>query len=104
MSADRALFWTILGLQFALSLRAADTLDIYVLDADGGKAEIIRTPSGQTVLIDAGFPRPDDRDIKRIEEAAKAIGITEFDYLISSHYDVDHAGNIPALSKRIPVK
>ena len=104
MRIDRALLWFVLGLQLVPGLRAADTLDIYVLDTEGGKAEIIRTPSGQTVLIDAGFPRPDDRDIKRIEAAAQLIGITEFDYLISSHYDVDHAGNIPALSQRIPVK
>jgi competence protein ComEC len=104
MRTGSALLFVVLGLQFVPGLRAADTFDIYVLDVDGGKAQIMRTPSGQTVLIDAGFPRPDDRDIKRIEAAAKMIGITEFDYLISSHYDVDHAGNIPALAARIPIK
>src|SRR6478752_7742575 len=85
-------------------LQAADTLDIYVLDAEGGKAQIVKTPSGQAVLFDAGFPSADDRDIKRIEATAKLAGITSFDYFISTHYDVDHAGNIPALAARIPLK
>ena len=71
-------------------LQAADTLDIYVLDAEGGKAQIVKTPSGQAVLFDAGFPSADDRDMKRIEATAKLAGITSFDYLISTHYDVDH--------------
>ena len=85
-------------------LQAADTLDVYVLDAEGGKAQIVKTPSGQAVLFDAGFPSADDRDIKRIEATAKLAGITAFDYFISTHYDVDHAGNIPALAARIPIK
>jgi beta-lactamase superfamily II metal-dependent hydrolase len=85
-------------------LQAADTLDIYVLDAEGGKAQIVKTPSGQAVLFDAGFPSADDRDIKRIEATAKVAGITAFDYFISTHYDVDHAGNIPALAARVPIK
>jgi competence protein ComEC len=84
--------------------QAAGTLDIYVLDAEGGKAQIVKTPSGQAVLFDAGFPSADDRDIKRIEATAKLAGITSFDYFISTHYDVDHAGNIPALAARIPIK
>jgi competence protein ComEC len=85
-------------------LQAADTLEIYVIDAEGGKAQIVKTPSGQAVLFDAGFPSADDRDIKRIEATARLAGITAFDYFISTHYDVDHAGNIPALAARIPLK
>src|SRR6266550_8507585 len=85
-------------------LQAADTLDIYVLDAEGGKAQIVKTPSGQAVLFDAGFPSADDRDMKRIEATAKLAGITAFDYFISTHYDVDHAGNIPAMAARMPIK
>jgi len=85
-------------------VQAADTLDIYVLDAEGGKAQIVKTPSGQVVLFDAGFPSADDRDMKRIEATAKLAGVTSFDYLISTHYDVDHAGNIPAMAARMPIK
>jgi beta-lactamase superfamily II metal-dependent hydrolase len=84
-------------------LNAADTLDIYVIDVEGGKAQIVKTPFGQAVLIDAGFPGRDDRDLKRIEVAAKAAGVTAFDYVIVTHYDIDHAGNIPAVAARFPI-
>jgi competence protein ComEC len=86
------------------AVQAVDTLDISVLEVEGGKAEIIRTPSGQAVLIDAGFPSANGRDIQRILAAAKEIGITSFDYLIVSHFDVDHVGNVPALAAEIPVR
>src|SRR5580698_1460303 len=104
MRIGSALFCLVIGMHFAPIVRAADTLDIWVIDTEGGKAEIIKTPSGQAVLIDAGFPRPDDRDIKRIELAARDAGITAFDYLIISHYDVDHAGNVPAISTHFNFK
>jgi competence protein ComEC len=104
MKIGSALFCFMIGVHFAPIARAADTLDIWVIDAEGGKAEIIKTPSGQAVLIDAGNIRPDDRDIKRIELAAKDAGITTFDYLINTHYDVDHAGNIPAISTHFTFK
>ncbi len=56
------------------------------------------------MLIDAGYPRPDDRDTNRIVEAAEAIKIKEFDYIVATHYDADHAGNVPNLAGRIPAK
>lgn len=83
---------------------AADTLDIYVLDTEGGKAVILTTPDRQTMLIDAGYPMQNDRDTNRIVEAAESLKIKEFDYIVATHYDADHAGNVPQLAKRIPAK
>ncbi len=83
-------------------LPAVDTLDIYVVDTEGGKAVILLTPGGETMLIDAGYPTQDDRDTNHIVEAARAVGIKQFDYLVATHYDVDHAGNIPRLDAIIP--
>ena len=80
------------------------TLDIYVVDVEGGKAVIVTTPSGQSMLLDAGMPTPDRRDVNRVLAAAKAAGIKEFDYILTTHYDVDHAGNIPAIAGHIPAK
>ncbi len=34
--------------------RAARTLDIYVVDVEGGNATLFVSPSGQSLLIDAG--------------------------------------------------
>ena len=83
-------------------LPAADTLDLYVLDTEGGKAVIVVPPGGETMLIDAGYPTKDDRDTNRIVATAQALGIKSFDYIVATHYDMDHAGNIPRLDARIP--
>jgi competence protein ComEC len=89
-------------LVFSTALYAAKTLDIYVIDTEGGKAMLILTPSGQSILVDAGFPGFNDRDAIRIEEAARAAGIKKFDFLIVTHYDLDHVNNVPATVARIP--
>jgi len=83
---------------------AADTLDIYVVDTEGGKAMILRSPDGETMLVDAGYPTPDDRDTKRIVAVAQAAGIRQFDYVVATHYDADHSGNIARIDSRIPGK
>jgi competence protein ComEC len=81
---------------------AANNLDMYVIDTEGGKALLIVTPSGQSILVDAGFPGYNDRDAIRIEEAAKAAGVRKFDFLVVTHYDFDHLNNVPATVARIP--
>ena len=83
-------------------LRAAQTLDMYVIDTEGGKALLIVAPGGESMLIDAGFPGYNDRDAIRIEEAAQAAGVKRFDYLVVTHYDLDHVNNVPATVARIP--
>jgi competence protein ComEC len=87
---------------FSTALYAAETLDIYVIDTEGGKAMLIITPSGRSILVDTGFPGFNDRDAIRIEEAARAAGIKKFDFLIVTHYDLDHVNNVPATVARIP--
>jgi beta-lactamase superfamily II metal-dependent hydrolase len=76
-------------------------LEIYVVDTDGGKAALWIAPSGDTVLIDTGSPG--ERDLTRLKEAMSAAGVTKIDYLISTHYHVDHVGGLQGLVKQIPV-
>ena len=38
-----------------------DTLDIYWIDVEGGAATLIVTPARESVLMDAGWSRPDAR-------------------------------------------
>lgn len=48
-----------LSLFLVLPLAAAqvsDTLDIWVIDVEGGKAVIVKNPSGETMMIDGGMP------------------------------------------------
>jgi competence protein ComEC len=80
---------------------AAKPLDIYVVDTEGGKATLFVSPSGETVLIDTG--NPGARDLDRIMEVISGAGVTKIDYLISTHYHVDHIGGMQEFVKRIPV-
>jgi len=101
----RAMFKTVLTASWvvlvSLTLRAADTLDMYVVDTEGGKALLLIAPSGQSMLIDAGFPGNKDRDTNRIVEAAKTAGVKQFDYVVVTHYDLDHVNNVPSVAARI---
>ena len=80
---------------------ASKGLTVYVIDTEGGKAALWITPSGQTVLEDSG--NPGGRDTDRLMEAIKDAGVTKIDYLISTHYHVDHIGGVQELAKRIPI-
>ena len=90
---------TAFGVASALAQR--DTLDIYFVDVEGGQATLIVAPSGQTVLVDAGFPG--ERDAARIAEVAKVAGVTRLDYFVNTHYHSDHIGGIVPLVGKIPV-
>jgi beta-lactamase superfamily II metal-dependent hydrolase len=80
---------------------ASKGLTVYVIDTEGGKAALWITPAGQTVLEDSG--NPGGRDTDRLMEAIKDAGVTKIDYLISTHYHVDHIGGLQELAKRIPI-
>src|SRR4051812_17921191 len=79
-------------------INAADSLQIYVIDVEGGLANLIIAPTGRSMLMDAGSPPPatGERDSKRIAAAMQAAGLQKIDYFFSTHYDVDHLGGLPA--------
>jgi beta-lactamase superfamily II metal-dependent hydrolase len=85
-------------------LSAADTLEMTVVDTEGGKAIIMLTPAGESMLVDAGFPGNNGRDTKRIVAAAEELKIKEFDYILATHYDGDHVANIASVDAKIPAK
>jgi competence protein ComEC len=82
------------------------TLDIYVVDVEGGNATLFVPPSGESVLIDTGNVAPDAavRDAERIVAAAKDAGLTQIDHLITTHWHGDHFGGMAEVNKRIPIK
>ena len=80
---------------------AAKPLDIYVVDTEGGKAALFVSPTGQSLLIDSG--NPGGRDTDRLMAAVNEAGLKQIDFLISTHYHVDHIGGMAELVKRIPV-
>ena len=80
-----------------------DTLDIYWIDVEGGSATLIVTPQQQSILMDTGWDRPDDRDAARVEAAMRDAGIDRIDYFIASHFHTDHTGGVPALAERVEI-
>jgi beta-lactamase superfamily II metal-dependent hydrolase len=93
---------------------SARTLDIYFIDVEGGQSTLIITPSGQTLLVDAGFPstgtfssRPGDpanaRDPQRILAVARLAGVSRIDYLLATHFHGDHIGGVPELAQLMPI-
>jgi beta-lactamase superfamily II metal-dependent hydrolase len=94
----------ILGLLGASTLFSASrNLEIYWIDAEGGAATLIVSPSGQSMLVDTANRTPDDRDAKRIYAAAQQAGLKKIDILLTTHYHSDHIGAMPALAKLIPI-
>jgi glyoxylase-like metal-dependent hydrolase (beta-lactamase superfamily II) len=93
---------SILSLEPTTSARR--TLEFYFIDSEGGAATLIVTPSGESVLIDAGWADVDGRDAKRIQQAMQQAGIAAIDHLVATHYHQDHYGGIPDLSRLVTVK
>ena len=65
------------------------TLDIYWVDVEGGAATLVVSPTGESLLVDTGYPTEDDRDAKRIFAAAQEAGLARIDYLVITHFHRD---------------
>ena len=91
----------VLSLVLASPVLARD-LEIFFIDVEGGQATLVVTPSGESLLIDAGFGRT-SRDPDRIVAAMREAGVEQIDYLLATHFHGDHIGGIPELSSRIPI-
>jgi beta-lactamase superfamily II metal-dependent hydrolase len=90
----------------AASLNAAPNLEIYVIDVEGGKSVLLVSPSGQSMLFDAGWPAANNRlaSTERIVEAVEAAGLRRIDFLVISHFDIDHIGDITLLAAKVPIE
>src|SRR5580693_4535921 len=84
-------------------LAASQNLEIYWIDAEGGAATLIVSPSGESMLVDTANRTPDDRDAKRIFAATQDAGLKKIDFLLTTHFHSDHIGAMPALAKLIPI-
>lgn len=82
--------------------QARVTLDIYSIDVEGGQSTLYVSPSGQSMLVDAG--NPGDRDADRIALVAKEAGLKQIDVMLTTHYDGDHHGGVKDVAARIPIR
>jgi competence protein ComEC len=89
----------------AAQTRTAKTLDIYMVDVEGGNATLFVAPSGESLLIDTGnIGAAAVRDAERIVSAARDAGISQIDHLITTHFHGDHVGGLAEVAARIPVR
>lgn len=85
-------------------LRAADKpLRIFFVDVEGGQATLFITPANDSLLIDAGWPGRAYRDANRIIAAMKLAKIKKLDYVLITHYHLDHVGGVPQLVSKVHV-
>ena len=99
----RTFLVTALFVLLSVPARPAGVLDVYFIDVEGGQATLFVTPSGKSMLVDAGWPGFNGRDAERIATVAKAAGVTRIDDVVVTHYHRDHVGGVPELSERLPV-
>ncbi|MBT9332972.1 ComEC/Rec2 family competence protein [Paracidobacterium acidisoli] len=100
-------------------IKRSRDLRIAAVDVEGGAAILFVTPEGKSLLIDTGWPpgiggprrKPDapppppmPSSADRIAAAAASLGIKKIDYLLMTHYHVDHLGGLQALLAKLPVE
>ena len=89
----------------AKSGKIRTTLDVYVIDVEGGNAVLFVSPSGESILMDTGNVPPGAvRDAGRIMAAVRDAGLTQIDHLIITHWHGDHFGGLAELAPQIPIR
>src|SRR4026209_376836 len=102
----KRLLFLVVAFLAALAPPAAQStkpLEVYFIDVEGGQATLIVTPSGDSMLIDTGYPGFEHRDANRGLATIKQAGLTKLDYLLVTHYHKDHAGNAAAIAAKVPI-
>jgi len=85
--------------------KSPKTLDIYVIDVEGGNAVLFVAPSGESMLVDTGNGGDGAvRDAGRVMAAVKDAGVKQIDHLIITHYHNDHIGALSELATHISIK
>ena len=84
---------------------ASKTLDIYVVDVEGGNATLFVSPSGESMLIDTGNAgRRGVRSRCRAHHGCRERRRPQkIDHLITTHWHGDHFGGLAELAAHIPI-
>jgi beta-lactamase superfamily II metal-dependent hydrolase len=97
------LAWVVALFFFVRFAPAASTLEFYFIDVEQGNSMLVVSPSGESLLIDAGSAGNEGRDAKRVMTAIRKAGLSRIDHLVVTHYHNDHYGATPELAGMIPI-
>jgi competence protein ComEC len=99
------LFFVVLVSTFVVAAAPSNgTLEIYLVEVEGGNAALVVSPSGESLLIDTGNLKTPIRDAGRILAALKDAGVAQIDHLLTTHWHLDHFGGIAELARQVPVR
>lgn len=93
----------VLALTAAATAQKSGHLVVYAIDVEGGQATLFVSPSKTSLLVDTGWPDNNGRDADRIVAAMHDAGISKLDYVLITHFHVDHVGGVPNLVDRVKV-
>ncbi|AIS53527.1 ComE operon protein 3 [Thermoanaerobacter kivui] len=74
-------------------------LIVSYIDVGQGDSILVETPSGKTMLIDAGIPEMGNKVVNYI----KSRGISKIDILVGTHPHNDHIGGIPDVIRNFKI-
>jgi competence protein ComEC len=95
----------LIGAWPAAQTGAPDSLNIYIVDVEGGNATLFVSPSRDSLLIDSGNLGPGAvRDAERIMAAVRDARLSQIDNLITTHWHGDHFGGMAELAARVPIR
>jgi competence protein ComEC len=113
-SIGRALLFVLLASAGCGARASEPDLTIYFIDVEGGQSTLIVTRHRHSLLIDtcwagdgSGFHPGDPhqaRDANRILAAARDAGVSRIDYLLITHFHIDHDGGVSELARLMPVR
>jgi competence protein ComEC len=95
--------WLAAGMLPSLLCHGPPRLTCTFLAVDHGCAVVLRLPSGQTMLYDAGHYGEPEAGVRSIAGYLWSEGITHLDAIVLSHADADHFNAVPGLLERFSV-
>jgi competence protein ComEC len=96
--------WVLIGIAPPLNRALAhDQLDVAFLSVGHGTCVLVESPTGETLLYDAGSLGTPDRATQMIASYLWHRGIRRIDGIILSHADIDHYNAVPGLLERFDV-